>query len=210
VPWHHYWRGRQPAFFWTENAKVHDGALHLTMRKEEAPDQPRDRGYKDYTSACVSSVGLVKYGYFEIRARPMRSAGSSAFWFQTNKGEATTEIDVFEIGGAAPGFERLYNMNLHVFDRRPGGQGHWSRGGVWTAPWDLADDFHVYGLEWDEESVKYYVDGVPVRTTPNTDWHQELYLYFDSETMPNWFGMPRDEDLPSTYTVEYVRAWQKR
>jgi hypothetical protein len=209
VPWHHYWQGRQPAFFWTENSKVHDGMLNLTMRKEEAPDQPRDRGYEGYTSACVSSKAMVRYGYIEIRARPMRSAGSSAFWLQTNKGEATTEIDVFEIGGAAPGFERKDNMNLHVFDRRPDGQGHWSRGGVWVAPWDLADDFHVYGLEWDAESIKCYVDGVVVRTTPNTDWHQELYLFFDSETMPNWFGMPRDEDLPSTFSIDYVRAWQK-
>lgn len=209
VPRHHYWRGRQPAFFWAENVDVRDGMLHLTMRKEEAPEQPRDRGYEDYTSACVSSKGMIRYGYIEIRARPMRSAGSSAFWLQTNKGDVTTEIDVFEIGGAAPGFERKYNMNLHVFDRRPDGEGHWSRGGVWVAPWDLADDFHVYGLEWDEESVKYYVDGVVVRTTPNTDWHQELYLFFDSETMPNWFGMPRDEDLPSTYSIDYVRAWQR-
>ena len=26
--------------------------------------------------------------------------------------------------------------------------------------------------------------------------------------MGNWLGMPRDEDLPSTFSVEYVRAWK--
>jgi hypothetical protein len=36
-----------------------------------------------------------------------------------------------------------------------------------------------------------------------------LYLIFDSETMPQWFGMPDDKDLPSTFCVEYVRAWKK-
>ena len=33
-------------------------------------------------------------------------------------------------------------------------------------------------------------------------------MQFDSETMPTWFGMPKDEDLPSTYNIEYVRAWR--
>ena len=35
------------------------------------------------------------------------------------------------------------------------------------------------------------------------------YLMTDSETMPDWFGMPEDNDLPSNFLVEYVRAWKK-
>ncbi|MBA7699614.1 hypothetical protein ES703_108312 [subsurface metagenome] len=35
-------------------------------------------------------------------------------------------------------------------------------------------------------------------------------MNFDSETMPKWFGLPKDSDLPSTYSIEYVRAWKKR
>ena len=83
-------------------------------------------------------------------------------------------------------------------------------GGKWTAPWRLADDYHVYGLEWNADEIKYFVDGVVVRTVENTHWHQPLFLIFDSETMPKWFGMPDDDDLPSTYSVEYVRAWKKQ
>ena len=49
-----------------------------------------------------------------------------------------------------------------------------------------------------------------VRTVQNTHWRQALYLIFDSETMGGWFGMPNDEDLPSTFSVEYVRAWKKK
>ena len=52
------------------------------------------------------------------------------------------------------------------------------------------------------------MDGVLVRSVENTHWHQPLYLIFDSETMPEWFGMPDDKDLPSTFSVEYVRAWK--
>jgi hypothetical protein len=43
-----------------------------------------------------------------------------------------TEIDVFEIGGKAPGFEYKVNMNVHVF-RTPNENEHWSVGGKWGA-----------------------------------------------------------------------------
>ncbi len=77
------------------------------------------------------------------------------------------------------------------------------------APSNLADNYHVYGLEWDKERIKWYFDGVLVRWVDNTHWHQPLTLNFDSETMPKWFGLPKDSDLPSTYSIEYVRAWKK-
>lgn len=203
------WRGRQPGLFSDKNVTVSDGKLHLTMRKEKVPEEFEKLGYKAYTSAALHTKDKTAYGYFETKAKPMNSAGSSSFWF---KRDATpgwvTEIDVFEIGGKAPGFENKVNMNVHVF-RTPNKEEHWSVGGKWTAPWRLADDYHVYGLEWTPDEIRYYVDGVLVRSVENTHWHQPLALIFDSETMPNWFGMPEDEDLPSTFSVEYVRAWKK-
>ena len=204
------WKGRQPALFSDENVTVSDGKLHLTMRREKLPDKFEKLGYKDYTSAALHTKAKTAYGYFETKAKPMNSAGSSSFWF---KRDATpgwvTEIDVFEIGGKASGFENKYNMNVHVF-RTPNENEHWSVGGKWIAPWRLADDYHIYGLEWTPEEIKYFVDGVVVRTVENTHWHQPLSLIFDSETMPDWFGMPEDEDLPSTFSIEYVRAWKKQ
>lgn len=209
MPRHPRWRGRQPAFFNPRNVEVRDGRLRLTMRKQEVPEKLRERGYHDYSSACVHARDTVKYGYFEVRARPMNSAGSSSFWFRNSTADRVTEIDVFEIGGRAPGFERKFNMNLHVV-RTPTEKKHWSCGGAWIAPWDLADDYHVYALEWSEERIRHYVDGVVVRSVPNTHWHQPLYMIFDSETMPDWFGMPEDADLPSTYSIDYVRAWKRK
>lgn len=202
------WLGRQPAYFWPGNVTVSDGKLHLTMRREEVPEMPKDKGYHTYTSAAVQSKGLVRYGYFEVKARPMRSHGSSSFWFYHSTPEEWTEIDVFEIGGGASGFERKYNTNVHVF-RTPTENEHWSSHGVWTAPKDLADDYHVYGLEWGPDKIKWYFDGVLVRWVENTHWHQALTLNFDSETMPEWFGLPEDDDLPSTYSIEYVRSWKR-
>lgn len=203
------WRGRQPALFSEKNVTVSEGKLHLTMRKEKLPKRVEKLGYHDYTSAALHTKAKVAYGYFETKAKPMNSAGSSSFWF---KRDATpgwvTEIDVFEIGGKASGFERSYNMSAIVF-ATPTENHHWSVGDKWIAPWRLADDYHVYGLDWTPDELKYFVDGVVVRTIENTHWHQPLSLIFDSETMPDWFGMPEDEDLPSTFSIEYVRAWKR-
>lgn len=204
------WQGQPPAKFSDRNVTVSDGKLHLTMRKEKLTADDAKRGFHDYTSASLYSKTRSSYGYYEVLAKPMDSAGSSAFWFQreTTRGWLT-EIDVFEIGGNGKGSERQYFMTLHVF-QTPAKKEHWYVGGSWIAPWRLADAYHVYGLDWSESELKFYVDGVLVRSVENTHWHQPLRMIFDSETMPNWFGMPVDKDLPSTFSVEYVRAWKKK
>ncbi len=202
------WKGRPPGLFRSTNVALSNGCLALTMRKETVPEMAKDSRYHDYTSAIVETTQFTRYGYFEVRARPMNSAGSSAFWFAGAGKAWRIEIDVFEIGGKALQRERAYNMNAHVF-REHGQDGHWNAGGVWQAPWLLAEGFHVYGLEWSPERLVYHVDGVAVRSMPNTHWHAPMRMIFDSETMPDWFGLPADGDLPSTYLIDYVRAWKK-
>ncbi len=207
--WHDHnptWKGRQPAYFHPRNITVRDGKLHLTMRHENLEGLPE--GYHTYTSAAVQSKTLVKYGYFEIKCRPMRSSGSSAFWFYNNEPDWWTEIDVFEMGAGAPGHERTVHTNAHVM-HTPTDKEHRENGGRWEAPYDLADAYHVYALEWNEQELKYYVDGKVIRRLENTHWHQALTLNFDSETMPDWFGLPKEEDLPSTFSIEYVRSWRQ-
>jgi beta-glucanase (GH16 family) len=204
-----WWKGRQPALFSDRNVTVSEGKLHLTMRKETLSEEDRRRGYHDYTSAALHTKARTCYGYYEVKAKPMNSGGSSSFWFQQDTTPGwLTEIDVFEIGGKAKGFENKLNMTVLIF-RTPNERKQWQNQGVWVAPWRLVDDYHVYGLDWSKDEITYYMDGVVVRRVENTHWHQPLYLIFDSETMPGWFGMPDDADLPSTFSVEYVRAWKK-
>jgi beta-glucanase (GH16 family) len=86
---------------------------------------------------------------------------------------------------------------------------HWSKGGKWKAPFSFADDYHLYALEWDKDMVKWWVNGKVVHELKNTHWHQALHMNFDSETMPEWFGLPDKNNLPSTFSIEYVRSWKK-
>ena len=204
-----WWKGRRPGLFSEKNIAVSDGKLHLTMQKEKLSPEAEKVGYRDYTSAALHSKVRIAYGYYEVKAKPMNSGGSSSFWFHREDTPGwVTEIDVFEIGGKAKGFERKYNMNLHVMET-PQEKKHWDVQHTWVAPWRLADAYHVYGLDWHKDEIKFFVDGVVVRTVENTHWHQPFFLTLDSETMPRWFGMPKDEDLPSTFSVEYVRAWKR-
>ena len=200
------WLGRQPAFFSENNVKQEDGKLNLTMRKEDPSEMLKEKGYHTYSSAAVRSKYTVKYGYFEIKSRAMNSLGSSAFWFYDQAPALWTEIDVFELCGTGERGNQ-YNMNVHVF-RTPLKEEHWSKGGEWRAPYRFADEYHVFGLEWTPYVIRWYVDGEAVRTAENTHWHQPLTMNFDSETMPDWFGLPNESDLPSTFSIEYVRSWR--
>lgn len=208
----YWWQGRQPAWFSPKNVEVRDGQLHLTMRKEPVPEQMQARGYRDYTSAALHTKTRSSYGYYEVKARPMNSGGSSSFWFQQEDRTAfpkwSTEIDVFELCGKSDTHDRRYYMTVHVFSA-PEEKRQWQLGSYWEPPQRFAENFHVFGFEWNPAGLRWYVDGVLVRTVQNTHWHQPLFLIFDSETMPEWFGMPNDADLPSTFSIEYVRAWKR-
>jgi beta-glucanase (GH16 family) len=207
-----WWQGRQPAWFNPRNVEVRDGQLHLTMRREETPVEMKAKGYHDYSSAALHTKARSSYGYYEVKARPMNSGGSSSFWFTQEDPKMSpgwgTEVDVFEVCGKSAVHDRRYHMTLHVW-ATPEEKRHWQVGSRWESPWRFAEDFHVFGLDWDREELRWYIDGVLVHTVQNTHWHQRLFLIFDSETMPEWFGMPENGDLPSTFSIEYVRAWKR-
>lgn len=203
------WLGRQPAYFSKDNVNVKDGMLTLMARTEDLPNLPD--GYHTFTTSAVQSKVRVKYGYFEIRCQPMDSRCSSAFWFYAIDPEIWTEIDVFEICGSHPEkeWERKFFATTHVFKTPDEGENHWSDSEVWIAPFRLADEFITVGLEWDEKNINWYVNGEIVRTRENTHWHQPLTMNFDSETMPEWWGLPDPHDPPGYFKIDYIRSWKR-
>lgn len=211
------WFGRAPGRFLPREVEVKAGSLRLTMQKDPALPVEHFYGenltYRDFSSGTIKSKERVLYGCFEIEARAMSSAGSSAWWFagsswdQQENGIQQIEIDMFELGGKTEGHDRALNMNAHVF-RTPKSRRHWNRGGIYKSPVRFDDAFHTYGIEWTPEFIRYFFDGVLVRSLKNTHWHAPMNMIFDSETMFDWLGEPKEEDLPSTFAVRYVRSWK--
>jgi beta-glucanase (GH16 family) len=201
------WHGRVPGWFDPDNVSLSSGRLTLTTRLRDAPADLAQQGYRTFSTAVVESVATVLYGAFEIRAKPMKSAASSSFWFFNVQPTTWTEIDIFELGAGAKDHERRDQMTVHIW-RTPAIKEHHSVGGEWIYDHDFADDYHVYGFEWNPKEIRWYFDGVLVRRGQNLFWHQPLKMCFDSETMPEWFGLPNSKDLPSTFSIDYVRAWK--
>ncbi|HRZ38192.1 MAG TPA: family 16 glycosylhydrolase [Candidatus Paceibacterota bacterium] len=99
-------------------------------------------------------------------------------------------------------------MNTHLFHTLVETV-HWHKSRIWKAPYNLAQEFHVCGLEWDPGVLRFTVDGAVVREERNTHWHQPLALCFDSETFAGWFGLPKDDALPATFSIDYMRTWKR-
>lgn len=215
-PYNPHWKGRQPGLFYPPNVVVHNGSLQLTARSENVSGEPV--GFGNFTTAAVQSKVFQRYGYFEVRAQAMNSRASSSFWFSadgTSEEHERTEIDVFKLCGGEDCLAKLrsrYNMNLHSFihplPQCNGTKGTLNNHTDVTRPFLFSADYHVMGLLWEKQYIVWTLDGQVVRNTTNHCFDQALRMDFDSETMPDWMGLPDPKTLPSTFYVDYVRAWQ--
>lgn len=158
-------------------------------------------GDKWHSAGIISDRALAqKYGYFEIRARLPKFYGTwSAFGMMPyNAPTAPTgkdaldaktyggEIDIME----APAYGRKNNevvqQALHIGDYNRGtGTSTFSMNWLTENVGDIYDSFHTYGLYWDENIYKFYVDDVCVWTTSYNRTGNvsgiEQYLFLSTE-----------------------------
>ena len=202
------WKGRKPTFFHRSNVRVDDGELVLSINKhgnQKLPD-----GYT-HTSGFIVSRKLVKYGYLEAELKLMDAPWVSGFWISNHQKHWWTEIDICENCPSEQDQAHDLNSNIHVF-KSPPDQGdvkeHFSRNKKYRVPFVLHDDYHVWGLQWDPEKIRFYIDGVLFREADNTHWHQPLQININNESN-KWFGaLPDDNRTDREYRVRYLRVWQ--
>lgn len=209
--------GRAPSQFSTDNARVEGGRLKIQTLWEPDFDFSNQLGqgglvYENITTAAVISKEQFQYGYMEIKAKAADAPISSSFWMTG----ATSELDVFEHFGQSvyPGQAHLETeiwSSIHDWNLPEGNNSIWTD--RMQLPFRVADDFHVYGVDWSQEGLKFFVDGLQIREVLAKDvdgWNldEPLWVWVDSETFP-WHGLPVAQDLPVDYEVEYIRVWQK-
>ncbi len=215
------WKGRAPSQFSGRNYRLEDGMLKLEARWE--PDFPFEEKihipvfgdplpYENITTACFISRKAFQYGYIEIRSKAADAQVTSAFW---SMGPGI-EFDFFEQygDGRGDGKEHLDSelwWSIRDWTNLKGKPSFTERKDL---GFRVADDFHVYGVEWDETGIKYYVDGKlfsSITAAEVTAWAKEnrdvgedyngyvatvpINIWLDMETFP-WHGIPSSiEDL---------------
>ncbi|GAB4191055.1 MAG: hypothetical protein Kow00105_05210 [Phycisphaeraceae bacterium] len=202
------WKGRPPTFFHRSNIRVKDGELIHSINKHGKEKLPN--GFT-HTSGFIQSKKTVLYGYFEAELKLMDAPWVSCFWLANHEGHWWTEIDICENTPSENNQQHDLNSNLHVFHSPPefgDVKEHFSIGKKYKVPFVLHADYHVWGLEWTPEKIRFHIDGVMFREVDNTHWHQPLHININNESN-KWFGaLPDDSRTDREYRIRYLRVWQ--
>jgi beta-glucanase (GH16 family) len=193
-----------------ENIVVQDGILKITARQESFMGA-------SYTSARILTKGKFekKYGRFEARIKVPYGKGLwPAFWMlgsdsDTNIWPLCGEIDIMEYLGDNPTtvFGTVHGPNYF-------GANAISKS--YTLPNNRFDnDFHIYGIEWGENYINFYIDDVlynqitPEKVTGEWVFDQPFYIILNMAVGGNFPGNPNNETIfPKEMLIDYVRIYE--
>ena len=194
----------------SQNIKVEGGMLKITAIKESYMGS-------GYTSARILTKGKFeqKYGRMEARIKmPWGKGLWPAFWMLGANSDTVIwpqcgEIDIMEYLGSKP-------TSMFGTVHGPGYSGGNAISKNYTLINDRFDnDFHVFGIEWGENYINYYVDDVLYnQITPKDvpgEWvfNQPFYIILNMAVGGNFPGSPNSETVfPQTMSVDYVRVYQ--
>ena len=211
-------------YYLLDEVYLEEGNLRMRSRV-------RTYGSKKYTSGRLDTKGKFSptYGRFEIRAKLPGGKGLwPAHWlFPQNRNyemeylmaEAVangkerlipedrpwySEIDIMEFLGHEPNV--LYGtLHYYSFD----GQKRTSSGTL-RGETDYTKDFHLYVLEWEPDSIHWYVDDRLIHATTDGIPHTPHYLILNTAVGGGWPGDPDSTTVfPQFHDVDYVRVYQK-
>ncbi len=156
-----------------QNAQLKGGNLVITALKETYAD-PSDSVTRNYTSARMKTQGLFNQAYGRFEARIKIPAGQGmwpAFWM-LGKDIASIgwpkcgEIDIMENIGKEPG---IVHASLHG-PSTSGPTSDLSAPFSLSAGQNFADDFHLYAVEWEPGTIRFYVDSNLYATFTQSQW----------------------------------------
>ena len=188
---------------------------------------------------CTDKTMNFKYGYAEMRAKlPYRHGAWPSFWMKSNtpfmKAPYMSEVDIFEVFSS----DRNAVANLHRWGGGKhcmlrGGEGSLTRAYTFEKYENLNDEYHIYGFEWNEKMMAFYVDDVKYAEFPidetgadqywpedvfpgdMTGFHDFHYLIMNNEIFspgsgwkPEGCVLTEDDPMPINYYIDWVRLYQ--
>lgn len=195
-----------------ENARVQQGRLHITARREALRTAP-DWGGQSYTSARLITRGLAQwtYGFFEVRARMPCGKGTwPAIWMLGSGGRWPDdgEIDILEHMGHSPA---LVSAAVHT---AAGSAGQAAHGKAWLP--DACGRMHDYQLLWTPQGLSFAVDGQAFwhyrKPADSRAWPFDAphFLILNLAIGGDLGGPVDDAIFPVSMEVEHVRVYQRR
>ena len=196
-----------------ENARVENGKLVITARRETLAHRP-DHGGQRYTSARLITKGKAEwtYGFIEVRAKLPCGRGSwPAIWMlgATAGWPDGGEIDIMEFVGKTPGdiFGTVHNRST---------AGTYGKGGQTRVP-DACDAFHDYQLDWTPEAISFAVDGKFYHRYANEkkgveQWpfDKPQYLLLNLAIGGAMGGEVDDAIFPIRFEIDHVRVYRRK
>ncbi|AKT42048.1 uncharacterized protein CMC5_062710 [Chondromyces crocatus] len=205
----------------TSNARQENGNLVITATPQNANQHGCWYGTCQYTSARLVSRGKFEttYGRIEARIQVPRGRGLwPAFWMLGNDigtvgWPACGEIDIMENIGSEP-------STLHGSLHGPGyfGGNPLTRSTTLPNGAPLADDFHIYAVEWEPNTVRWYLDGALYQTRTTADvpaggrwvYDHNFFMILNVAVGGTWPGSPNaSTSFPQQMRVDYVRVYHR-
>lgn len=191
-----------------ENAKVEDGLLKITAKKEAY------EGF-EYTSARLLTQGKFDFTYGRVDVRAKLPAGGGlwpAIWMLganiDNVGwPACGEIDIMEYVGNNPG-----HMSSAIHTSSSYGNTINYKSNPIT---NETTEFHIYSIIWTEESITFLLDDEPYYTynpSPKNDqtwpFYKDQFIILNVAVGGNLGGTIDPNFETATMEIDYVRVYQ--
>jgi beta-glucanase (GH16 family) len=187
-----------------------DGEGHLIIRALKT-----DAGF---TSARIKTQGKFDFQYGRIEARiriPFGQGIWPAFWMLGSDIASVGwpdcgEIDVMENIGKEP-------ATVHATVHGPGYSGGHAISGKSdsSSGQRFADDFHVFGMVWEPNSIQFFIDGslyhrvTPADLPSGVKWvyDHSFFLLLNVAVGGSWPGNPDETStFPQSMSVDWVRV----
>lgn len=200
------------------DAAANSNVLILEARKDNPANYNCWYGRCEFTSSRMNTSGKKTFQYGRIEARmklPQTQGIWPAFWMLGNDIGSVGwpqcgEIDIMEHVGFEP-------VTTHGAIHGPGYSGNTPFIGANYLNEAVNANYHVYAVEWNSTSIKYFVDGnlfyqvtkAQVQTYGNWVYDHPMFLILNVAVGGAWPGNPDGSStFPQRMLVDYIRVYQ--
>lgn len=171
-----------------------------------------------YLSGVITSYDSFRFQYGRVEARARMPAGRglwSAFWllnaYYKQDQPEDPEIDIVEAIGSTPG---TANQAYHYLQDIDGDGFHTDYTSIESVATitDFSENFHVYSVDWSENEIVWYIDGVETKRVEGDKVSKEqMYIIANLAVGGAFPGAPdANTSFPAGFEIDYIRVYQRQ